>query len=127
VNVFSPIEIMQNTFPYLEKDKRCHVINVGSMGGFQGSVKFPGLSIYSSSKAALANLTECLAEEYKDKSIFINCLALGSVQTEMLESAFPGYAAQVSAFEMAKYIAEFSKQEPIYINGKVLPISNSTP
>jgi short-subunit dehydrogenase len=127
VNVFSPIEIMQNTFAFLEEGKRCHVINVGSMGGFQGSVKFPGLSIYSSSKAALANLTECLAEEYKDKNIFINCLALGSVQTEMLESAFPGYTAQVSAPDMAKYIVGFSMQDPIYINGKILPISNATP
>lgn len=127
VNVFSPIAIMQNTFPFLDGNKRCHVINIGSMGGVQGSVKFPGLSIYSSSKAALANLTECLAEEYKEKNIYINCLALGSVQTEMLASAFPGYVAQVSAKEMADYIVGFSIQEPIYINGKVISVSNSTP
>jgi short-subunit dehydrogenase len=127
VNVFSPITILQNTFPFLAIDKQCHVVNIGSMGGVQGSVKFPGLSIYSSSKAALANLTECLAEEYKEKKIFINCLALGSVQTEMLASAFPGYVAQVSATEMADYIVGFALQEPIYINGKILPLSNATP
>ena len=97
------------------------------MGGFQGSVKFPGLSIYSSSKSALGNLTECLAEEYKDKNIYFNCLALGSVQTEMLNSAFPGFEAQVSAKEMASYIYNFAIQRPLYINGKVIPVSNSTP
>jgi short-subunit dehydrogenase len=127
VNVFSPITILQETFPFLAKHKKCHVINIGSMGGVQGSVKFSGLSIYSSSKAALANLTECLAEEYKDKNIFINCLALGSVQTKMLETAFPGYVAQVSAIEMADYIVKFALQEPIYMNGKILPVSNTTP
>ncbi len=127
VNVFSPIAIMQKTFPFLDNKKKCHVVNIGSMGGVQGSVKFPGLSIYSSSKAALANLSECLAEEYKEKNLFINCLALGSVQTEMLESAFPGYVAQVSAAEMATYIIAFSMQDPIYVNGKIISVSNSTP
>jgi 3-oxoacyl-[acyl-carrier protein] reductase len=127
VNVFSPITILQKTFPFLDKNKKCHVVNIGSMGGVQGSVKFPGLSIYSSSKAALANLTECLAEEYKENNLFINCLALGSVQTEMLESAFPGYVAQVSALQMAEYIVGFSLQEPMYMNGKIISVSNATP
>tara|TARA_B100000809_G_scaffold66781_1_gene63657 strand:- start:51 stop:758 length:708 start_codon:yes stop_codon:yes gene_type:complete len=127
VNVFSPIVIMQKVFPFMEEQRTCHVVNIGSMGGVQGSVKFPGLSIYSSSKAALGNLTECLAEEYKDKRIYFNCLALGSVQTEMLESAFPGYVAQVTAKEMAAYIVQFSIQDPIYMNGKILSVSSTTP
>jgi len=125
--LFPFIAILQKIFPLLDKEKKCHVVNIGSMGGVQGSVKFPGLSIYSSSKAALANLTECLAEEYGGQNIFINCLALGSVQTEMLESAFPGYIAQVSAGEMANYIVNFSLQEPMYMNGKIISVSNSTP
>lgn len=127
VNVFAPILILQILIPLLDSNKQCHIINIGSMGGFQGSVKFPGLSIYSSSKSALANLTECLAEEFKEKKIKINCLALGSVQTEMLKNAFPDYEAQVSAKEMAAYIVQFSMQSPIYINGKVIPVSSSTP
>jgi short-subunit dehydrogenase len=127
VNVLAPITILQTIIPKLDDKKSCHIINIGSMGGYQGSVKFSGLSIYSSSKAALANLTECLAEEYKEKNIKINCLALGSVQTEMLNNAFPDYQAQVTAKEMAKYIIQFSQQKPIYINGKIIPVSNSTP
>ena len=127
INVFAPMFILQLTIPLLDNNKQCHIVNIGSMGGYQGSVKFPGLSIYSSSKSALANLTECLAEEFKEKMIKINCLALGSVQTEMLNNAFPDYKAQVSAQEMAEYIVQFSLQKPVYINGKIIPISNSTP
>lgn len=127
VNVFSPMLLLQQVFASLDKTRRCHVVNIGSMGGVQGSVKFPGLSIYSSSKASLANLTECLAEEYKEFEVYINCLALGSVQTDMLSSAFPGYVAQVSAEEMAKYVVDFSVQDPIYMNGKVLSVSSGTP
>jgi short-subunit dehydrogenase len=127
VNIFAPISILQNIIPSLDNKQMCHIINIGSMGGYQGSVKFPGLSIYSSSKSALANLTECLAEEYKEKNVKINCLALGSVQTEMLNEAFPDYEAQVTAKEMANYIVQFSIQNPVYINGKIIPVSNSTP
>ena len=127
INVFSPVAILQRVFSFLDENTKCHVVNIGSMGGVQGSVKFPGLSIYSSSKAALANLTECLAEEYKDKNIFINCLCLGSVQTAMLSRAFPGYVAQLSPEDMASYIYGFSIQEPMVMNGKIISVSNVTP
>jgi NAD(P)-dependent dehydrogenase (short-subunit alcohol dehydrogenase family) len=104
-----------------------HIVNIGSMGGFQGSVKFPGLSAYSASKAALHTLTECLAQEFADKDIRVNCLALGSAQTEMLEKAFPGYESPVMAFEMGKYIADFALTGQRFFNGKVLPVALSTP
>jgi len=104
-----------------------HIVNIGSMGGFQGSAKFPGLSAYSASKAALHTLTECLAQEFADKGIKVNCLALGSAQTEMLEKAFPGYESPVLAFEMGKYIADFALTGQQFFNGKVLPVALSTP
>ena len=127
VNVFAPMLLLQSVFAHLDATKKCHVVNIGSMGGFQGSVKFPGLAAYSASKAALANLTECLAEEYKGKNIYVNCLALGSVQTEMLNKAFPGFEAQTTAEEMAQFIFDFATQQPVLINGKVIPVSVETP
>lgn len=126
VNAYAPIQICQQVIKQIQTNP-CHIINIGSMGGFQGSVKFPGLSIYSASKAALANLTECLAEEYKETNIKINCLALGSVQTEMLDKAFPGYRAQLTPVQIAEYIISFSISGANYFNGKTLPISNTTP
>jgi NAD(P)-dependent dehydrogenase (short-subunit alcohol dehydrogenase family) len=104
-----------------------HIVNIGSMGGFQGSVKFPGLSAYSASKAALHTLTECLALELAEQEIKVNCLALGSAQTEMLEQAFPDYQSPVLAFEMGKYIADFSITGHRFFNGKVLPVAVTTP
>jgi NAD(P)-dependent dehydrogenase (short-subunit alcohol dehydrogenase family) len=107
--------------------KGSHIVNIGSMGGFQGSVKFPGLSAYSASKAALHVLTECLAVELDDRTIKVNCLALGSAQTEMLETAFPGYQSPVMAFEMGKYIADFALTGHRFFNGKILPVALSIP
>jgi NAD(P)-dependent dehydrogenase (short-subunit alcohol dehydrogenase family) len=104
-----------------------HIVNIGSMGAYQGSAKFVGLAAYSASKAALHTLTECLAFELAEKEIKVNCLALGSAQTEMLEKAFPGYQSPVMAFEMGKYIADFALTGHRFYNGKVLPVAVSTP
>lgn len=124
-NVFGVVGITQILLPFMAKDG--HVVTVSSMGGVQGSMKFPGLSAYSSSKGAVITLTELLAEEYKESGPSFNVLALGAVQTEMLEEAFPGYQAPTSAEEMAEYIADFSLSGNKYYNGKILQVSNSTP
>ena len=124
-NVFGVAKLTKTVLPFMKQGS--HVITISSMGGVQGSVKFPGLAAYSSSKAAVISLTELLAEEYKDTGISFNVLALGAVQTEMLEEAFPGYKASTSALEMANYIFDFALTGQKYYNGKLLQVSNSTP
>ena len=124
-NVFSVAMLIKNTIDFMESGS--NVLNISSIGGIQGSVKFPGLSAYSSSKGALNILTEMLAEEYKETSIKFNTLALGAVQTEMLEEAFPGYKAPTTPLEMATYIFEFSEKGQQFYNGKLLQVSSSTP
>ena len=127
VNVFSVVRLIQGILPMMDTTQRSHIVNISSMGGFQGTAKFAGLSAYSSSKAALACLTECLAEEYKDTNISINCLALGAAQTEMLEEAFPGYKAPMSAEQMALFISKFAINALHAMTGKIIPVSLSTP
>ena len=125
VNVFAVAELTKKMMPFLHKGS--HVVAISSMGGIQGSMKFAGLSAYSSSKGALITLMELLAEEYKDSGIAFNTLAMGAVQTEMLAQAFPDFKAPVTATEMANYIADFSLTGNKIYNGKVLQVSNSTP
>ena len=125
VNVKSAFKMIKLCVPLMHKN--AHIVNIGSMGGVQGSVKFPGLSVYSASKGALAILTECLAEELKSKHISINCLALGAVQTEMFNAAFPGFKAPNSTEQMAAYIVDFALKGHEFFNGKILPVSVSTP
>lgn len=125
VNVFGVAEITKAVLPKMPKTG--HVLTISSMGGVQGSMKFPGLSAYSSSKAAVITLTELWAEEFKDSGPSFNVLALGAVQTEMLEEAFPGYEAPNSALEMAEYIMEFALTGQRFYNGKLLQVSSSTP
>ncbi|MEF3080140.1 SDR family NAD(P)-dependent oxidoreductase [Winogradskyella poriferorum] len=124
-NVFGVSEMTRIVLPFMKQDG--HVVTISSMGGIQGSMKFPGLSAYSSSKGAVITLTELLAEEYKETGPQFNVLALGAVQTEMLKEAFPDYQAPITAIEMAEYISDFSLKGNKYYNGKVLQVSNSTP
>jgi 3-oxoacyl-[acyl-carrier protein] reductase len=126
-NFKAPFFLAQRLFPLLALSPRAHIVNISSMGGFQGAAKFSGLSAYSSSKAALNCLTECLAEEFQSTSIKINALCIGAVQTEMLTKAFPNFKAPVSAVEMAQFIYHFTLENHLFMNGKVIPVALSTP
>lgn len=124
-NFLAPAAIIRLLKPLMVKGS--HIVNISSMGGFQGSSKYRGLSYYSASKAALACLTECLALEYGGDGIIVNCLAIGAVQTEMVEEAFPGYKAPVEPKEMAEFVAGFSLTGNKYFNGKIIPVAVSNP
>jgi len=124
-NFFGPASLIRSIKPLMPSGS--HIVNISSMGGFQGSEKFNGLSYYSASKAALACLTECLANEFSEYGISVNCLALGAVQTEMLTEAFPGYKAPVDAKRMAEFISGFALTGHKFFNGKILPVAMSNP
>lgn len=125
VNLFSVVELIRMVKPLLSSP--AHIVNIGSMGGFQGSKKFEGLSAYGASKAALANLTESLAIEYSRNHISVNCLALGAVSTEMLHHAFPGFSSSITPKEMGTFIANFALNNGSILNGKVIPVSVNNP
>jgi NAD(P)-dependent dehydrogenase (short-subunit alcohol dehydrogenase family) len=124
-NFFGPASLIRTLKPYMIRGS--HIVNISSMGGFQGASKYPGMSYYSAAKAAIANLTECLAEEFSESGICVNCLALGAVQTSMLEEAFPGYKAPVDARSMAEFISYFALKGHKFFNGKILPVAVNNP
>lgn len=127
INYITPLRLTQYLIPWLMKIKESHIIYVSSMGGFQGSLRFPGLSVYSSNKSAISSLSESLAVEYKDTSMRFNTLALGAVDTEMLKESLPGYTAKVSAKQIAAYIGHFAIQGYSLVNGKVIPLAGINP
>ena len=125
VNYITPALLVKELLPRMRRGS--HIVNISSMGGFQGSSKFKGLAGYSASKAGLASLTECLATELIEEGIKVNCLALGSVQTEMIAEAFPGYKAPMGPEEMAKFISWFSVNGGSFFNGRILPVAVTNP
>jgi len=126
-NFFAPAQLCRLIYPLMKDSPLKHMVNVSSMAGFQGSGKFPGLSYYSASKAAVASLSECLASEWQEEGIRVNALGLGAVQTDMLAEAFPGFKAPLEPEDMARFMAWFVLEGGKYFNGKMLPVSVSTP
>ncbi|MGC8803571.1 MAG: SDR family NAD(P)-dependent oxidoreductase [Bacteroidales bacterium] len=127
LNYLAPAWLVRTLLPLLKRANHPHVVNIGSMGGVQGSSKYKGLAWYSSSKAAMSSLTECLAVELAQYNIAVNCLALGAVNTEMLQEAFPGYRAPVEPAQIARFIAEFAQSAHQVMNGKIVPVALSNP
>ena len=125
LNVMVPVRLTRELLPTLNQGS--HIVHIGSMGGYQGSSKFPGLSAYSATKAALAALAESLSAELAGQNISSNCLCLGAVQTEMLEQAFPGYKAPVMPEKMGEFIANFTLNGHQFMNGKTLPVALNNP
>lgn len=125
VNLMSAILMIKACVPVMGRNS--HIVNISSMGGFQGSIKFPGLAAYSTTKGALSILTECISEEMIGQGVHVNCLCIGAVQTEMLATAFPGYKAPVTAPEMAKYVADFALEQGRLFNGKIIPVAINNP
>lgn len=125
VNVKSIFKLTRTLLSFFARPS--HIVNISSMGGMQGTAKFPGLSLYSAAKGAVSVLTEALAEELSDREIAVNCLAYGAVQTEMLAQAFPGYTAPLNPDKMAEFVAWFATNGHHFFNGKILPVSSSTP
>jgi len=125
LNLYTAIRLIKAVKEQLNMNS--HIVNISSMGGFQGSAKFPGLSAYSASKGALTILSECLAAEFSEDAVSVNCLCLGAVQTEMLEQAFPGFEAPVSPEQMGSFIADFALNGHQYFNGQVLPVAQNNP
>ena len=123
VNLFGVVRLIRAVMPFLGKQNKSHIVNISSMGGFQGAEKFAGLSAYSTSKGALCTFSECLAKEFEPKNIAVNCLALGAVQTKMLKQAFPKFKAPVTASQMAKFIVDFALSSHHLMNGKVIPVA----
>jgi 3-oxoacyl-[acyl-carrier protein] reductase len=125
VNVMSAVRLARYLSPVFSRG--AHLVLIGSMGGVQGTSKYPGLSAYSATKGALSVLTECLASEWGARGISVNCLALGAVQTDMLAQAFPGYQAPVSAERMGLYIASFLTTAGDIHNGKIVQVALNNP
>ncbi|MBI3413626.1 MAG: SDR family oxidoreductase [Candidatus Aenigmarchaeota archaeon] len=128
-NLMGPVRLIKTLLPLLRKAKNPHIINIGSMGGFQGSEKFPGFTAYTASKSALIGLTECLAREFRDtdKHISVNCICPGTVRTKMQSEAFPDKKATVTAEEIGEFVAQFALNGSSLFNGKIIPVALETP
>lgn len=93
-NFFGVVRIMNGILPYMRKQKKGKIINIGSMASWIGE---PGESFYAASKHALSGYTESIHYELKSLGISVTLIEPGAFKTNfskglnLKENGIPDY------------------------------------
>jgi 3-oxoacyl-[acyl-carrier protein] reductase len=132
VNLKGTYFFTQEAVPYLEKSKHPRIINIGSnagrMGGFEN-----GLA-YTASKGGVVALTYGAARRLAPKKITVNCVAPGTIETEMSKDNYDEEAHKrlLARFplgrlgrpeEVAAAVCYFASEESGFTTGAVLDVN----
>jgi 3-oxoacyl-[acyl-carrier protein] reductase len=87
VNLTGPLLCIRSVLPGMITQRSGKIINLSSIGGRHGAA---GRTPYRATKAAIINLTECVAAEVKEFGIDVNAICPGAVETDMLREITGG-------------------------------------
>ncbi|OMC39570.1 oxidoreductase [Mycolicibacterium fortuitum] len=85
-NLRGPVFLAQEALPYLKQSNQASILNIISASAF---TFVDGMSLYASTKAALAAYTRSAATELAPFKIRVNSLAPGAVNTDMIRANTP--------------------------------------
>jgi meso-butanediol dehydrogenase/(S,S)-butanediol dehydrogenase/diacetyl reductase len=134
-NVKSIFLMSRAALPHLRAAGGGAIVNTAS---YVGLVGFPGLAAYAASKGAVVNLTRAMALDHARDKIRVNCICPGSVETDMIHSAWRAYgdveeAARVwaakhpmnriaSPDEVARVVLFLASADSSFITGAAIPV-----
>lgn len=107
--------------PHMERNSYGRILNIGSRPALKGSGK---VSAYGASKAAVVNLTESLADEYKQDSINVNAVIPGTIDTAANRESMPDadYSKWVDPEDIARVIAFLCSEDAKSVSGAIVPV-----
>lgn len=131
INLRGTFTTIQKSIPYLEKSKAPRVINIssnsGRMGGFENGMA------YSASKGAIIALTYGLARRLAKKKITVNCIAPGTIESDMSAARSPEVLQKLkerfplerfgTPEEVAAAACYFASDEAGFTTGAVLDVN----
>ena len=92
VNLLGTMTVTQAILPIMLRQKRGRIINLGSLAGKEGS---PGITAYSAASAGVISFTKALSREVVQHGVFVNCVAPGPIDTDMLRDLGPDVVEQM--------------------------------
>lgn len=131
VNLKGSFLVVQQALPYLEKGRAPRIINIssnaGRMGGFEN-----GLA-YTASKGGQIALTYGLARRLAPKGITVNCIAPGTIESDMSQAYDDATRARLltrfplgrlgTPEEVAAAACYFASEESGFTTGAVLDVN----
>jgi NAD(P)-dependent dehydrogenase (short-subunit alcohol dehydrogenase family) len=134
LNVKSPFFLTRACVPLLEKaatpDDPARVINIGSIDGIQ--VPIMETYAYSSSKAAVHQLTRHLARQLGRRHITVNAIAPGPFESKMMAETLRNFGDSIAASsplgrigrpdDMAGTAIYLASRAGAYVTGAVIPV-----
>lgn len=130
INIKGTYLMTRNAFPKIKEARGCVVI-IASCLGLVPELTSP---LYCTTKAGLVMLTKCLAQQYADCGVRVNCVLPGPINTPLLQRSFPNEAAAVRCAEriplkrigepedIANMVGFLVSEEAGYITGGAFPV-----
>lgn len=117
VNLFGTYNVSYEAIPYLKKQRKGKLVNIGSDSSFIG---YPLMSAYSASKHAILGLTKSLAEELKPFNIQVNAVCPAFADTNMTPASLRSTA--IPPEEIAETVCFLASEKSNFITGESLKI-----
>lgn len=121
LNLRTAVVSCQAALPHLLKSGGGRIVNVGAMGAIKAAA---GMGAYAASKAGVAQLTEALADELKDRGITVNAILPSTLDTpkNRLDMPKADFSRWVAPAEAAEVIAFLVSDEARAVTGALIPV-----
>lgn len=130
VNLRGTMQVTQAVLPIMVRQGGGRIINLGSLAGKEG---VSGITAYSAASGGIISFTKALSREVAKHNVFVNCVAPGPLDTEMIRNLGAEVVAQMvrdsplgrlgSASEVAHLIAWLCSDASRFNTGAVFDMS----
>jgi NAD(P)-dependent dehydrogenase (short-subunit alcohol dehydrogenase family) len=122
INLRTAVISCQAALPYLLRSASGRIVNVGALGAEKAAA---GMGPYAASKAGVAQLTEALADELKERGITVNAILPSTLDTpkNRLDMPQADFKRWVTLSEAAEVIAFLISDQASAVTGALIPVA----